>query len=353
MFTEKFKNISLGCFGCAGTFALLFVICGILVLIGFADTVSKNFRAEETNKVSFKYDPASLKEVYLSGFKEITSRTPKIAVIRIKGVMVTDPDRSFGNYCDSRTVCLQIRRAAMDPSVKGVILELDTPGGEVAAADAIYQEIASLRSQTRKSIAAMMNSMAASGGYYIAAPCKPIVARNSTLTGSIGVIISTVNYSGLFSKLGLESEVYTSGGMKDMLNGARKRTPGEVAIVRSLVEDSYSDFVRIVSVSRNIPSEVIRKGPIGDGRILSGRQALKLKLVDQLGTMQNALDAVVKNAGLQGKVFSVITYEEEFDLAKMADLLFSKVQPLKLSLHGSSSNFVPRSGVLYYLPHGL
>ena len=154
MFTEKFKNISLGCFGCAGTFVLLFVVFGILVLIGFADTVFKNFRAEETNKVSFKYDPASLKEVYLSGFKEITSRTPKIAVIRIKGVMVTDPDRSFGNYCDSRTVCLQIRRAAMDPSVKGVILELDTPGGEVAAADAIYQEIASLRSQTRKSIVA-------------------------------------------------------------------------------------------------------------------------------------------------------------------------------------------------------
>ena len=352
--SEKFKNISLGCFGCMGCIILLILLCGGLAFFGFMNTALESFHTEESAaKVSFKYDPDSLKEVYLAGTRKITSMTPRIAVIRVKGVMVSNPDGSFGNYCDSRLICTQIRRAATDPAVKGVILELDTPGGEVAAAEAVYQELVAFRSQTKKPLAAVMNSMAASGGYYIAAVCSPIVANRSTLTGSIGVIISTVNYSGLFTKLGLESETYTSGKMKDMLSGGRKRTPGEIAIVRSLVEESYSDFVKIVSTHRNIPEEVLRKGPAGDGRILSGRQALELKLVDQLGTMRDACYGIAKTLGLLGKPHCLITYEEGFDLTRMANLLFSGIQPLKFSLQGPAGSFIPRKGVLYYLPCGL
>lgn len=344
------KNITLGCLGCFTFLVLLIVTGGIFLVGGIVAAFSDAVGSTDKEKPS-KYDPASLKEEYVMGRKMGSGRQPKIAVIRIRGVMVSDARDSFGNICDSRAVCLRIRRAKTDPSVKAVILELDTPGGEVAAADEIYHELMLFRKECKKPLVAMMNSLAASGGYYVASACKPIVARRSTLTGSIGVIISTMNYSGLFTKLGLENEVYASGKMKDMLNGGRKRTPEEVRIVRSLVECSYADFVRIVSASRNIPEKVIRSGPVGDGRIFSGKQALELGLVDTLGYFRDAVTLAAGNAKI--KNYTVITYEDPFDFNRMMSMLFSRVMPLQISVQANPSQFMLKPGVLYYLPAAL
>ena len=195
-----------------------------------------------------------------------------------------------------------------------------------------------------------MNSIAASGGYYIAAGCRPIIANKLTLTGSIGVIISTYNYQKLFEKIGLQSEVYTSGRMKDMLNGGRARTPQEVEVIQKLVNNTYDVFVNIVAKSRNIPAEKIKTSIIGDGRIFDGQQALKLGLVDKLGYFKDAVAEAVNLAGIEGN-YAVIRYEETFSFSRFFDLMSSRAQPVNISLQGEPANtFRPQKGRLYYLP---
>ena len=196
-----------------------------------------------------------------------------------------------------------------------------------------------------------MNSICASGGYYIAAACHPIIANKLSLTGSIGVIIATYNYKGLFEKLGLKAEVYTSGAMKDMLNGARERTPGETAILRSLVMNTYNTFTEIVSKSRGIPVETIRKGILGDGRIFDGKQALEHNLVDSLGYFQDAVSATAAKAGLKGD-YEVFEFEESFSLEDFFKELFVSVSAAKL-LPGAIHNSISlEAGKLYFLPPG-
>lgn len=351
-----FRSLGQGCLGCLGAVGcctiLLILLC-VLAVAALVGGMADSFKgSEKVKNVSFKHDPDHLKEIYLSGTRNITEQTPKIAVIRVRGVIVSDPEDVFASHCTSSLIRKQIRRAEQDPAVKAVILSLDTPGGEVTAADEIYEALKQFRSRSRKPLIGMMNSISASGGYYIASACSPVIARRSTLTGSIGVIISTTNYAGLFSKLGLENEVYASGSMKDMLNGGRKRTPQEVAVVRSLVEDAYSDFIKIVASSRKIPEEIIRKGPIGDGRIFSGKQALELRLVDSLGTFDDALQTALEKTKLHKSAYTVIRYEENMDFFRIAGKMFSRVRKGPFFLLGNEQ-FVPRRGVLYYLPGDL
>jgi len=200
----------------------------------------------------------------------------------------------------------------------------------------------------------MMNSMAASGGYYIASGCKPIIANKLTLTGSIGVIISTYNYRGLFEKIGMKSEVYTSGKMKDMLNGARERTPEEIALVQTLVNNTYSEFIEIVSRSRNIPVEKIRNSIIGDGRVFDGKQALALGLVDSLGYFRDAVAVAARAANLEKGTYTVVRYQEPFSFSKFLSMLFAKTQPVNISVQGHAFNtFAPKRGMLYFLPADL
>ena len=341
-----------GCLGCGlGLIISFFLVCGLIVLglYGISSMVS-GYESSSSN--SSPDDPENLEEEYVMG--KHGDKLPKIAVINVRGVIVSGEESFGGTVADPRQICLRIRRAASDPDVKALIINLNTPGGEVVASDEIYAEIMRFRKQTGKPAVAMMNTIAASGGYYVAAACNPIIANKLTMTGSIGVIISTVNYRGLFEKIGLQSEVYTSGKMKDMLNGARPRTPEEIRIVRELVTNTYNEFTRIVAESRRIPLGKIRSTEIGDGRIFDGVQAKKLGLVDSLGYFRDAVNAAAKNAKLKPDSYTVIRYKEPFSFARLFSLLSAKGgrTAVNVQLNGTAAApvFTPQPGRLYYLP---
>ena len=341
-----------GCLGCGlglllGVVIIITVIVlgiiGLASLINDSDSPSSGIAQENTSK---------LEEEYIIGKSE--DDQAKIAVVDIHGVIEFDDSPiPSDTAADPRSLCARIRRAAEDKKVKALIVNLNTPGGEVVASDEIYSEIRRFRQKTGKPAIALMRTMTASGGYYIAAACKPIIANKLTMTGSIGVIISTYNYRGLFDKLGLQAEVYASGKMKDMLNGARARTPEEVKVVQDMVNETYAEFVRIVSESRKIPVERIRQSEIGDGRVFSGEQALKLGLVDSFGYFRDAVDAAAKASDLKQGKFAVIRYKESFSFGRFFSMLTSKsgLVPLNVSFNGTRSRtFTPKRGMLYYLP---
>ena len=246
-----------GCMGCAvGMLLGMILLIGGIVL-GLYTLCSSGDNDDSEFSTNAADDPKNLEEEYISG-KRSSGDQPKIAVVDVFGIIVSsDNSINSSGIADPKLICTKIRRAASDSKVKALIVNLNTPGGEVVASDEIYAEIKRFR-QTGKPAVAMLNTMAASGGYYVAAACHPIVAHKLTMTGSIGVIISTINYRGLFDKIGLQSEVYTSGKMKDMLNGGRARTPEEIRIVKEMVDRTYLEFSRIVAESRKIPVEKVR-----------------------------------------------------------------------------------------------
>lgn len=349
---EKKSGFSFNCFGCGFLFAglLMLVVVGLMIF-GAINYIS---RLSPSEPLAYD-DPDSFEEEYVSGLRDFDSSdsTPKIAVIDVKGVIVSNMD-SFSEGADARSICARIRRASEDDQVKALIVNLDTPGGEVTASDEIYEELRLFREKTKKPAVAMMNSMAASGGYYIASGCKPIIANKLTLTGSIGVIISTYNYRGLFEKIGVKSEVYTSGKMKDMLDGSRERTPEEIALVRTLVNNTYTEFVDVVSRSRNIPADKIRETIIGDGRVFDGKQALSLGLVDSLGYFRDAVTTAAKAAHLEKDTYTVIRYQEPFSFSRFLSMMFAKTQPVNISMQGQPfKSFSPKRGMLYFLPADL
>ena len=345
--------------GCAGKGCLIASLAALVILavsgialvfiIGLLGIISEKISEfENTESSAFQYTSArNFKEIYVEGYDSVQTKN-KIALINVNGVIVSEDSGSYYDTAVSSYIRAQLRKAANDPAVKAVIINLNTPGGEVTASDEIYEEI--LRVRKHKPVVAMMNSIAASGGYYIAAGCRPIISNKLTLTGSIGVIIATYNYHKLFEKIGLQSEVYTSGPMKDMLNGGRARTPQEIAVIQTLVNNTYDVFVNIVAKSRGISPEKIRSSVIGDGRVFDGKQALQLGLVDKLGYFQDAVAAAVGQAKIEGS-YTVIQYEEAFSFSKLFHLLSAKAQPVNISIQGeSASAFRPQQGRLYYLP---
>lgn len=200
----------------------------------------------------------------------------------------------------------QIEQAAGDDRVKAVLLRINSPGGEVTASDTLYHAVKSLAE--KKPVVVYMDSIAASGGYYIACGATKVVANETTLTASIGVIIDTINYSGLFEKVGLQANTFVSGAFKDSLSGARPMREEERAYVQNLVSQMYERFLGIVSEARGVPKDVLRNG-VADGRVVTGKEALDAKLVDQLGYLQDATK-LAKELGKAEKA-SVVKYRRE------------------------------------------
>ena len=210
----------------------------------------------------------------------------KIAVIPVQGVIYTDDTTEWGtSMVDDIKGALQT--ALEDDEVKGVVLAVDSPGGEVTASDIIYNEV--LKVQKKKPVVVAMSSLGASGAYYLACAADWIVANPTTFTGSIGVIIQSLNYEGLFDKVGLDAVVFKSGKFKDMLSGSRLLTPEEGAYVEGMVKQVYERFLGIVASSRALEADELRD-TLADGRILTGRDAKEAGLVDQLGYLEDAFD---------------------------------------------------------------
>lgn len=230
----------------------------------------------------------------------LASTGDRVGVIAVNGVIMSGGRGStlFGGVDGSLAVMDDLRSAAKDASVKAVVLHINSPGGSAAASHAIFTEVKALAE--KKPVVACMEDVAASGGYYVACGADRIVASGSTMTGSIGVIMSGVSYHELMEKVGLESQTLTSGRYKDTGSPLRSMRPDERALLQSMVQDVYEQFVDAVVAGRpNLTREKVRR--LADGRILTGRQAQKAGLVDELGTYYDALGIAAKEGGIEGE----------------------------------------------------
>ena len=246
--------------------------------------------------------------------QEAGAHDRKIVQIDLEGLISSfDSGGLFSMAISSvESIKSQLDQAAEDSKVKAVVLRINSPGGEVTASDTLYSAVKEV--SAKKPVVVFMDSMATSGGYYIACGASKVVAAETSLTGSIGVIIDTLNYSGLFEKVGLQANTFVSGAFKDSLNGARPMREDEREYVQNLVSQMYERFLGVVSESRGLPKEQLRSG-VADGRMLTGREALEAKLVDRLGYLEDAWALARELGGAENA--AVVKYRREtgfFDL---------------------------------------
>ncbi|UNC93693.1 signal peptide peptidase SppA [Candidatus Contubernalis alkaliaceticus] len=191
----------------------------------------------------------------------------------------------------------QLRDARLNPSVEAVVLRVNSPGGTASATQEIHSEILKLR-EDGKVVVVSMSDMAASGGYYISVAADHIMANPGTTTGSIGVILQHISLEELFEELGIEFETIKSGEFKDIGDISRAMTSEEREILQSFSQDVYEQFVEAVASGRNMSKEQVLA--LADGRVFTGRQALELGLVDELGNIYDAVDRAAELAGMEG-----------------------------------------------------
>jgi len=271
------------------------------------------------------------------------SSSDRIALINLRGLISSSIPGNVGETMvdDMRAALEQARE---DDHVKAILLEIDSPGGEVTASDQIYSEV--VRARARKPVVVYMDSLAASGGYYISCGGQYLMANETTITGSIGVIIQTLNYEQLFNKVGLASVVFKSGKFKDLLNGARPMTQEERDYVQDFVMKTYDKFLSIVATERKLPADMLRN-TIADGRILSGKDAVAAKLIDGVGQLEDAY----KKARELGNSpdAAVIKYGPPFAFSRFLRALGQTQGRMQLEL---PKQLVPQleSGRAYFLP---
>ena len=220
-----------------------------------------------------------------SGDTVLTSKEG-VGLIEVKGMIL-----------DSRETIRQLRYFLKQDSIKAVVLRVDSPGGIVAPSQEIYAEVKKFAA--RKKIIVSMGSLAASGGYYISAPATMIYANPGTITASIGVILKLSNIESLMDKIGIKSHTLKTGKYKDSGSPLRQFSAEDRAMLQSVIDNTHQQFVRAVAEGRKLPIEDVRK--IADGRILSGEQAREYKLVDRLGTLQDAIEEAGRMAGISGE----------------------------------------------------
>src|SRR5918996_366393 len=269
--------------------------------------------------------------------------TDKIAVITMRGLISSSiPGNVSDSMVDDMRAALQ--QAREDHRVKAIVLEIDSPGGEVTASDEIYSAV--VKTRARKPVVVYMDSLAASGGYYVSCGGKFLMANETTITGSIGVIIQTLNYEQLLNKVGLASVVFKSGKFKDMLNGARPMTPEEREYMQGFVMKIYDKFLGIVAKERNLNADDLRSS-IADGRILSGKEAFENKLIDGLGELDDAFAKARQLGNAPGA--KIVKYGPPFSLSRFLRIFGEADSKIELQ---PPKQFVPQleSGRAYFLP---
>jgi protease-4 len=211
----------------------------------------------------------------------------RIAVVEIEGIIL-----------DGDQAVRELREHAENPAVKAVVVRVNSPGGVVGPTQEIVSGIERVR-KAGKPVVASFGAVAASGGYYVGTAADRIFANPGTLTGSIGVIMQMANVEGLLKKVGVEYVVIKAGAYKDVGNFSRAMTAEERRILQTLLDDVYGQFVTAVAKGRKLDEGTVRG--FADGRIYSGQQAHALKMVDELGGFEEAVEAAAKLAGIPGK----------------------------------------------------
>lgn len=246
------------------------------------------------------------------------STEDRIALIRVEGVIL-----------DSQATVGELKRFGENPSVKAIVLRIDSPGGGVVPSQEIHDAVKRVRAKSNKAVIASMGSVAASGGYYIAAATDRIVANPGTLTGSIGVIMETANVEGLLQKIGVEGVVIKSGKFKDVGSPLRKMSDEERSLMQMVMDDVHKQFIEAVAAGRAL--EVADVQALADGRIYTGRQAKDARLVDELGNLEDAIQLAADVVGIEGEP-KVVEPRRRFSIRDILESQFSGMFP-KLDFH--------------------
>ncbi len=213
---------------------------------------------------------------------------PGIGIVRVEGpIEMIGASSPFGMGQGSEAIIRRLDELEKSGNIRAVVVRINSPGGTVGATQEIYQKLWKLRKKNIPLVASM-GEIAASGGYYVASACNIIVANNGTITGSIGVIAVSPNLRNLFEKIGIDMNVIKSGRYKDMLSSFRDISPDERKLVQDIIDSSYRKFLKDVALGRNMNESEI--APVADGRVMGGETALEHKLVDLLGTFEDAVD---------------------------------------------------------------
>jgi protease-4 len=334
---------------------ILFVLLAFSLLGNFTQFIShalsfnRGFAPRMTREVGPRLEECLLKD---------NDARSKIAVVTVDGIITDNIRNQTGNNMVD-VIKAQLDRAKDDDRVKAVILKVDSPGGEVMASDEINKAVADFQDKSHKPVVCSMGSLAASGGYYISAPCRWIVANDLTITGSIGVILHTWNYRGLMDKVGLAPVTYKSGLYKDMLSGERSTNeiPAEERVmVQGLIDETYQKFKNVVADGRKYAHEknkteghalVNNWTNYADGRVLSGTQAFQYGFVDELGNFDAAVKATKKIAGITRA--NLIEYRERYDISEFLRLFGQSgaAHDIKLDLGLEMPKL--QAGQLYFL----
>jgi protease IV len=252
---------------------LFFILCLLALVVYFSD--------ESSPGLSFSSD--------------------QVAALELEGVI-----------SDSKEFVDQLKEYGNHSGIRSVVVRINSPGGGVAASQEIYEAIKKFRAETHKKVVVSMASVAASGGYYVACGADQIFANPGTVTGSIGVIAEWYNYGDLLRWAKMQDVVIKSGTLKDAGSPTRPLTEEERAYFQSLISNMYNQFVSAVASGRKMKEAEVRK--LADGRVYTGQEAKANGLVDELGTLQDAIDAAARMAGIQGSPKVVSPDKKKFSI---------------------------------------
>src|SRR5881296_3693796 len=233
----------------------------------------------------------------------------KIGVVDLEGVII-----------DPNTVVQQLKKFGDDDSIKAIILHVNSPGGGVAASEEIYREVKRIRAEKKKKIVASIETVGASGAFYVSSACDKVYADQGSIVGSIGVIAQWVNYGDLLKWAKLKDVVIKTGEFKDTGNPARDLTPSEQAYMQDLINNMFGQFIKAVADGRGLKYDDVKS--IANGKVWTGEQALGMKLIDQVADFEAAVDDTAKSVHISGK--PVLVHPEK-DRKTLLDLLFGDV----------------------------
>jgi protease IV len=324
---KKMSESSKSRFGGCFVWPLLFLVLGLL-----AGILLLNALLSSSEKSTGDFSEKSVQ----------TGASGKIVHLDVEGVITSDDGNAMIEDLKEG-----LKQALDDTEVKAIVIRVDSPGGEVTASDTLYHAVK--LANEKKPVVIYMDSMAASGGYYLSCGARRIVANENTWTGSIGVIMQSIAYADAAAKVGVEMRTFRSGKFKDSLGGHRALTPEDQQYLQGLVDEGYERFAKIVSEARQIPLDKL-KAEIADGRVFSGAEALKFGLVDKTGYVETAYD-VARELGAAPQA-AVVRYQKSSsigDLLKFRLIQAQQPQKVELALPGASS-WGMKPGRCYLLP---
>ncbi|SFF55543.1 protease-4 [Halobacillus alkaliphilus] len=271
------------------------IACGILLIAIVFQVINVFTTDEDSENMASMFSGSEKPQEKII---EQGSASKRIVQINLEGTIMNNPGSNPNPFSGSgyqhEQFLKKLETIKEDPSIKGVLLHVNSPGGGVYESAEIHDKLLELK-EADKEFYVSMGSMAASGGYYISTPADQIFASNETFTGSLGVIMENVNYQELANEYGVKFNTFKSGKYKDIMSPTREMTEEEREIIQTLVDDSYQEFVDVISTGRDIPEDRVRE--LADGRIYSGKQAAENGLVDQIGFQEDALNALKEQIG--------------------------------------------------------